>query len=81
MYTHAHVFPVEHWAACIDVRRGDEGWKAFLARNRANLIVVEIQSHEELCEQLRSDPDWQVIQDVPQAGPLSVLIAMRKKPL
>jgi len=81
MYTHAHVFPVEHWSACIDVRRGDDGWQEFLSRNRANLIVVETVSHEKLCEKIRDDPDWQIIQDAPKAGPLSVLIALRKKPL
>ncbi len=81
MYTHAHVFRVEHWTACLTVKRGDPGWKDFVAANRGNLIVVEIESHGILCAQLRVDPDWLVIQDAPEAGPLSVLIALRKKPL
>ena len=81
MYTHAHVFSVEHWKACLNVRRGDSGWREFLAENRVNLIAVEIQEHEALCEQLRQDPDWQIIQDAPKAESMSVLIALRKKPL
>jgi len=84
MFTHAHVFPFDYWEACRDVKAGNPGWREFLAAHRANLIVVEVDSHEELVEQLRQDVDWIVVQDGPnQPGESGapVLIALRKQPL
>jgi hypothetical protein len=84
MYTHAHVFPVEHWEACRHVKAANPGWREFLAGHRANMIVVEVNSHEELVEAVRNDPAWLVIQDGPHSpsgNAASVLIALRKIPL
>ena len=84
MYTHAHVFGPDHWEACRDVKAANPGWREFLARHHANLIVVEPSSHEELAGELRKDPDWRVVHDGPES-PASdrarVIVAVRKKPL
>ncbi len=84
MFTHAHVFSVAHWEACRGVKAGNPGWREFLVEHGANLIVVEVDSHATLANQLRVDPDWIVIQDGPQGPPskaVNVLIALRKNPL
>lgn len=84
MYTHAHVFGPEHWEACRDVKAANPGWREFLAGHRANLIVVETETHEELAAELRTDPEWIVVHDGP-ASPTHerdrVLVAVRKHPL
>jgi hypothetical protein len=83
MFTHAHVFPVDYWEACRDVKSANPGWRAFLAKHRANLIVIETDSHEELASELRLDPEWIVVQDGPQgpaASAVNVLIALRPTP-
>ena len=84
MYTHAHVFGPDHWEACRDVKGAIPGWREFLARHRANLIVVEPESHEELAEELRKDPEWRVVHDGPESprnDRARVIVAVRKKPL
>lgn len=81
MYTHAHVFSEQHWQDCLMVRGGREGWREFLNANRANLMIVELETHPELVAQLREDPEWQVIQDGQAGEAVIVLIAVRKKPL
>jgi len=84
MFTHAHVFPFNYWESCRDVKAGNPGWREFLAQNRANLIVVEADSHEELADELRKDPDWVIVQDgenQPGKPAAHVIIALRKKPL
>ena len=84
MFTHAHVFGPEHWEACRNVKAGNPGWREFLTGHRANLIVVEPDSHEELAAELHKDPEWIVVQDGPES-PVSdkarVIVALRKKPL
>jgi hypothetical protein len=83
MFTHAHVFTADFWNACINVKIAGADWKLFLAQWRANLIVVEADSHQDLAESLRHDPDWIVVQDGPQGmGRVAahLLIALRKKP-
>jgi hypothetical protein len=83
MFTHAHVFTVEHWEACRDVKAANPGWREFLTRHRANLITVEVNSHEELATALRADPEWLIAQDAASKKPdaAGVVIALRKKPL
>jgi hypothetical protein len=84
MFTHAHVFGPEHWEACRDVKGGIPGWREFLARHRANLIVVEPDSHEELSAELRKDPEWVIVHDGPESpvnAKATVIVALRKKPL
>ena len=78
MFTHAHVFGPEHWEACRDVKAGNPGWREFLARHRANLIVVEPDTHGELADQLRKDPEWVVVHDGPESpasGKARVIVA------
>jgi hypothetical protein len=84
MFTHAHVFAVEHWEACRYAMIADPGWREFLARHRANMIVVEADSHEELAAAVRNDPEWLVVQDMPQGSvghKAHIIIALRKNPL
>ena len=84
MYTHAHVFSVEHWEACRNVKAGNPGWRDFLAEHQANLIVIEVDSHKVLANELRADPQWIVVYDGPQGlrgKAVHVLIGLRKKPL
>jgi hypothetical protein len=83
MFTHAHVFPVDHWEACRHVKAGNPGWREFLARHGTNLIVAEADTHEELAAELRNDPEWIVVHDgPPDGGPASrMIVAVRKKPL
>lgn len=84
MYTHAHVFGPAHWEACRDVKAANPGWREFLATHRANLIVVEPDSHEELAAELRTDPEWRVVHDGPwrETGDAGrVIVAVRKRPL
>jgi hypothetical protein len=84
MFTHAHVFTPQHWEAGRNVKMPNPGWQDFLARHRTNLIVVETETHPELADKLRNDPEWIVVHDGPSA-PTSdrepVIIALRKQPL
>jgi hypothetical protein len=81
MFTHAHVFPPDHWEMCRHVKAANPGWREFLGRHRTNLIVVEADSHEELTADLRQDPDWVVVHDGPAGGSGRVIVAVRKVPL
>jgi hypothetical protein len=84
MFTHAHVFGPTYWEACRDVKAGNPGWREFLAGHRANLIIVEPTSHEELADELRKDPEWRVVHDGPESprsDKARVIVAVRKKPL
>jgi hypothetical protein len=84
MFTHAHVFGPDHWEACRHVKAANPGWHEFLAGHRANLVVVETDTHAELADALRHDPEWAVVHDGP-SSPTSergaVIVAVRKKPL
>jgi hypothetical protein len=83
MFTHAHVFTAEYWNACIDLKRAEGDWNLFLHHHRANLIVVEADSHKELAEALRRDPEWLIVQDGANGttgAAAHILIALRKKP-
>ena len=84
MFTHAHVFTADYWNAVLDVKYADGDWAAFLVRHRANLIVVESDSHTKLAEELRKYADWRVVHDRPASDARSgtaVIIAIRKNPL
>lgn len=81
MFTHAHVFTPEYWQACREVKGALPGWRDFLARHRANLVVIEDDSHEELAAELRADGEWVVVHDGPNAaGGRAMLVAVRKEP-
>jgi hypothetical protein len=84
MFTHAHVFPVEYWEDCRNVKAGNPGWREFLAKNHTNLVVVEFDSHAELVAQIRSDSDWLVVHDGPWTAGRNgevIVVALRKRPL
>jgi hypothetical protein len=84
-YTHAHLFPPEHWQACRTVEDAGPGWWDVLDRYRVNLVVVEPDLHPDLARRLREDPRWLVVLD--EAGERArpdprtrLLIALRKQP-
>lgn len=84
-YSHAHFFPRDHWISCINVKFAQGDWRAFLATNRVNLIVIQPDYFQTLAEELRHDPAWQIILDE-QAERARwpgdrLLIALRKQPL
>jgi hypothetical protein len=84
MFTHAHVFSVDHWEMCRHVKAANPGWREFLAAHKANLVVVEADTHEELAVELRRGDEWVVVHDGQwtQAGSSSqVIVAIRKNPL
>jgi hypothetical protein len=82
MYTHAHVFTPEYWNACVEAEIEVIGWRELLAKYRANLIVIETNTHQEFAADVRADPDWVTVQDGPQGNSATgILIALRKKPL
>jgi hypothetical protein len=86
MYTHAHLFPPEHWQDCLTVMAGKPGWRAILDRHGVNLVVVEAEERPQLAAALRADADWQVIVDETgspkKRDPRTRLfVALRKKPL
>jgi hypothetical protein len=73
--THNHLFDMEFWGVCMQVKGGARGWDQMLERWRVNLIVVET-TNTVLCAAVRRRSDWQVLVD---EGAL--LVAVRKKPL
>jgi hypothetical protein len=82
MYTHAHVFTPEYWNACVEAEIEAFGWRELLGKYRANLIVIETDTHQEFAAEVRSDPNWVIVQDKPQGSSATgILIALRKKPL
>jgi hypothetical protein len=83
MFTHAHVFTFDYWEACRDVKAGNPGWREFLAAHRANLVIVETESHPELTAALRAEAEWQVVHDGPErpaSDKALVIVAVRRTP-
>lgn len=85
LYTHAHLFPPGHWADCLTVLRGQEGWAEVLDRHAVNLVVLEPGAHFRLRALLHDDPRWVVVPG--DAGGRSALpaaartlVALRKEP-
>jgi hypothetical protein len=82
MYTHAHVFTPEYWNDCVVAEIDATGWRELLNKYRANLIVIETETHQEFAAEVRTDPNWAIVQDGPQANSSTgILIALRKNPL
>jgi hypothetical protein len=84
-YTHVHLFPPEHWQACMTVKSAEPGWWEVLDRYRVNLVIVEPDLHPDLAGRLRLDPGWVIVQDEggDRAKPdprTRLLIALRKRP-
>lgn len=63
MFNHAHLFQPAYWAGCLAVKQGLPPWRELLDRAGAGVVVVEADYHPRLCEELRSDPAWQVVVD------------------
>ncbi len=85
-YTHAHLFPREHWLDYLTALLGEPGWQDVLDRHQVNLVVIEAAWRKDLAQQLRQAPDWEIVLD--EIGDESLggtrgrlLIALRKRPL
>jgi hypothetical protein len=86
MFTHAHLFPPEHWQECLTVLRAEEGWQEILDRHGVNLVVMEVEEHPQLTEAIKGDTTWRVVVDETglqrKIDPRTrLLIAVRKAPL
>jgi hypothetical protein len=86
IYSHVHLFSPDHWQDCRTVRHGQPGWRKVLDRYRANLVVVEVERHQKLREQLQQDADWVVVLDETDAAAKPdprgrLLVALRRRPL
>jgi hypothetical protein len=66
MYNHAQLFSPAYWAECLGVQTAGPGWWEFLDRYRAGVVVIEVEGHGPLCEELRTHPAWQVVLDESQ---------------
>ena len=73
-YTHVHLLPVEHWARCLRVKDGEDGWQEELDRWKVQFVVIEPAINPGLARRIRESPErWEV---VPNMAPL--LVAFRK---
>jgi hypothetical protein len=86
LYTHIHFFTFDYVASCLRVKAAVGDWRAWLAEQRVNLIVVEADTCDDLARELRGDPAWRVLTDDAEAsGPRfegdRLFIAIREKPL
>jgi hypothetical protein len=80
-YTHAHLFPREHWLDYLTALLGRPGWRDVLDRYRVNLVVLNGEARPELAELLRAAPEWEVVLDETAAGQRGGLfVALRKAP-
>lgn len=77
-FTHAHLFPPDHWAACEAAERGD-GWQEFADKHAINVIAVEPDSHPQLVEAVGKSGGWKVVL-YEKAGPprARLFVAVRK---
>jgi hypothetical protein len=73
-YSHVHQFAPDYWRAWRSARRAEPGWRDFLDRARANLVVVEAE-HPSLRDVLARDPAWIVVLDE------RLFVAVRTTPL
>lgn len=63
LHSHVHLLPPAHYDACIRVKWALPGWEAQLDHWGADLVLVETQSHPQLCARLRQKPGWTILQD------------------
>lgn len=77
-FTHAHLFPPDHWAACEAAEKG-EGWQEFADKHGVNVIAVEPDSHPQLAEAVGKSERWKVALHE-KAGPprARLFVAVRK---
>lgn len=86
VFTHAQLFPPDHWQDCVTVLTAELGWQEILDRYGVNLIVVEVEMHPQLAEALKADANWRIVVDETglrrKNDPRTrLLIAVRKAPL
>ncbi|HMP15792.1 MAG TPA: hypothetical protein PKD72_02115 [Gemmatales bacterium] len=58
VFTHVHLFSVDHWHKCMVVKEGIENWERYLEEWNVQLIMVEPELHPHLVEQVRKSPKW-----------------------
>jgi hypothetical protein len=63
VYSHVQLFPAEHWQRCLLVKEGKEGWQRVLQSWNARILLVEVELHPQLCQQVRKDKEWLVLLD------------------
>lgn len=84
IYSHVHLFSVEHWRDCLQVKFGTPAWSEVLNRHEVNLVLVEAELHPQLRALLSKEEGWTVLVD--EAGDsrkpyrCRVLLAVRTKP-
>lgn len=84
VYTHIHLFGMDHWTKCMQVKRGEKGWDALLDGWKANLVVVESATHPGLCAAISKHDAWRVVDGRPdalQGSSSSLFVAVRRVPL
>ncbi len=86
LFTHAHLFPADHWNEGMQVKAGGPGWWEILDRHRVNLVIVEAELHPNLIAKIRSDPRWGVVLDEDDSAEVRdprhrLFIAIREVPL
>lgn len=84
-FTHAHLFPADHYRDSQTVLNGAPGWRDILDRYGVNLVAVEPDVRERLADQVAGDRDWQVVvneyRDARKPDPRTRLfVAVRKVP-
>jgi hypothetical protein len=80
VYSHAHLFPVQHWQDFLSVRRGEPAWKNILSTHRVNLVVVETKYNPVLCRNLRADSEWITARPLPNHNS-PLFVAIRREPI
>ena len=63
LYNHVQLFPPDRWAEYMTVKVAAPGWWEILDRYRVGIVVVEVDSHPRLCQELRAHPGWRVVLD------------------
>lgn len=63
IFTHVHLFSLEHWRRCMVVKEGIATWQKYLDEWNAQAICVEAELHPHLCEQVKRSPLWEVVLD------------------
>jgi len=63
IYSHVHLFTLNHWQRYVTIRDAKSGWREELDRANVNLIAVVPRDKPLLCKQLRQDSGWKVIID------------------
>jgi hypothetical protein len=63
IYTHVHLFSVDHWQRCLIVKRGEAQAEKVLRDWNVQTVCVEAELHPRLCARLKQSGEWTVILD------------------